>query len=129
MINIPTLMVYIAGPLTVGDDVNENIARAMETATQLMRQGYNVVLPHLCMYLQRFWEEQEYEDMIAWGYREWMKFDFAHIKRCDVLLRMEGESPGGDQEVAFAMGREMPICYNLMELKQYRIEFEKDYTG
>lgn len=119
------LLVYVAGPMS-GDDVNANIQEAMRIASTLYRTGYNVLLPHLNQYLQRYWEQQELDDLLAWGYKEWMSADFAMLEKCDVLLRMEGESPGSDQEVAFAMGRGIPVVFSLVELKEYRFKLEKD---
>lgn len=115
------ILVYIAGPLSVGD-VEQNIRIAMRTASVLMRDGYNVVLPHLFMFLQRFWEEDpdEYDDLHSWGREEWLDADFAMLERCDALYRIDGESPGSDWEVSFCKGAGIPVCKGLGELKQVR---------
>ena len=118
----PKLVVYLAGPLSVGD-LRENIQKAMEQATRLMQEGYVVVIPHLDQYLQDFWDEVGIN--MDWGYEEWLAFDFELLAKCDVLFRMPGESPGADQEVAFAMGRMIDVVHSEMELKTFKMNWER----
>ena len=119
------LLVYIDGPLTVGD-VDENVRVAMQMGTRLLKLGFNPVIPHLNVFLERYWEETDQLEEMGFGPKEWLDYDFALLEKCDVLLRMEGESPGSDRETAFAMGRRIPVFYSLQELKEYRLKLEKE---
>ncbi len=129
MIKNRKMLVYIAGPLTVGD-LEDNIAVSMRIASKLIREGYNVILPHLNMFLQRFWEEDsdEYDDLLAWGREEWLDFDFAQLEKCDALYRIAGESPGADWEVSFCKGRRIPVATGMGDLKFIKKEWEKQYA-
>jgi hypothetical protein len=110
------ILIYVAGPLTCGD-VNENLRIAMDMGTTLLNEGYDVIIPHLNMFLQRFWEENGYSEGVEWGYDEFMDWDYALLKRCDILYRIPGESPGSDMEVAFSKGQGKPIVHSLRELE------------
>lgn len=114
MIKKKGILVYLAGPLTKGD-VTENVRRAMIVGTNLLMAGYDVIIPHLNMFLQRFWEEEDHEAK-DWGYDEFMEWDYALLRKCDVLFRMVGDSPGSDMEVAYSKGQGKPIVYSIKEL-------------
>ena len=111
------MLVYIAGPLTVGD-VDQNIKNAFACATDLLSKGFNVHIPHLTMYLERYWQEPGVMGL-DFEYDDWLDMDYAILKRCDVLYRMEGESVGADREVAFAMGAKIPVFDDIIELGGY----------
>lgn len=97
--------VYIAGPLTHGD-VGENIHNAQVAFHQLLEAGYEPYLPHATFGLHVF-KPQPYE--------RWMKLDFAYLAVCDVLIRLPGESPGADREVAFAQAHGIPVYDSVMD--------------
>ncbi len=93
--------IYIAGP--IGKDEHQaKMEAAIDVAEKLRRALLYPFVPHL---------------MIPWGaihehhYECWMRLDFAWIKRCDALFRMEGVSPGADREVAFAKNIGLPVFY------------------
>jgi hypothetical protein len=97
--------VYVAGPYT-GDE-EANVARAIDAATVLLRSGLFPYVPHLA----HFWEQQH-----AHHYEVWMNLDFAWVRRCDALLRLNGESKGADREVALARELGIPVFYSVMEV-------------
>lgn len=80
--------VYIAGPLT--SDHIAGARQAILAAGRLLRAGYVPVVPHLSI----LWQLLE-----PVGYEDWLSYDFALLARCDVLLRLPGESPGADREI------------------------------
>jgi hypothetical protein len=100
------VVVYIASPYTIGD-VALNVRRQLETADRLISLGYCPVAP-LLTHFQHLSFPRPYED--------WMRIDLEMIRRCDVLLRLEGESPGADREVAHAISNGIPVVRSVDEL-------------
>jgi hypothetical protein len=87
------LWIYIAGPFTKGGELR-NVYRAIHAGERMRKLGLIPIVPHL----SAFW------DIVAPGaeYEDWMALDLKYIERCDMLLRLPGESPGSDREVAHA---------------------------
>lgn len=52
-------------------------------------------------------------------YQDWIKIDLEWVKKCDCLLRLEGESKGADGEVELAKSLNKPIFYNETDLYHY----------
>jgi hypothetical protein len=100
------IMVYIASPYTKGD-VAQNVKTQLDIADELMDLGYCPVVP-LLTHFQHIHKPRPYVD--------WMKIDEEKIKRCDVLLRLPGESSGAEKEVALAELMEIPVVYSIAEL-------------
>lgn len=93
------LRVYVAGPYT-GGDVAWNVARAMDVADQLLSAGLAPFCPHLSHFLHLHHPH---------GYETWMALDMAWLAACDVLVRLPGDSPGADREVAEAEQLGIPV--------------------
>jgi hypothetical protein len=98
--------VYIASPYTVGDTC-VNVKRQLDTAHILIDKGFCPVVPLLSHYLH-IHRPRDYED--------WMKLDFEWLSRCDVVLRLPGESSGADREVQRARELEIPVVTSIGEL-------------
>ena len=98
--------IYIAGPYTIGD-VGRNVANAVDVMHYLLDFGFIPYCPHLA-HLAHLLNYRSYED--------WLGLGMAWIKRCDALLRIEGESRGADAEVEFAESLGIPIYYDLSAL-------------
>ena len=91
--------VYVAGPLTAGDQAL-NVRAAIEAGQRLLEAGLVPFVPHLDM----FWHlvcPNEYET--------WMAKGLAWLEACDVLLRLPGRSPGADREVGRAFELGLPV--------------------
>lgn len=84
--------VYIAGPYT-GGDVAVNVRRAMDAGDAVEAAGYVAHVPHLSHFRHLHY---------ARPYEHWMRLDLAWLAKCDVLVRLPGESPGADREVVEA---------------------------
>lgn len=96
-------LAYIAGPLTNGNPLR-NLVDAIMTADALWLHGIASVVPHLSLVA----------DAVApRPYSCWMEGDLEILRRCDVLLRLPGESPGADLEVACAHERGIPVCHSV----------------
>lgn len=89
------MYVYIAGPLTQGHRMN-NIRCAIDAAEKIASKGHVVFIPHLWDFWQLVYGNHDYEF--------WMNLDISWIKRCDVLVRIPGTSPGSDREETLARG-------------------------
>lgn len=92
-------LVYIAGPITHGDTI-ANCALAVDVHLQLMDAGYPSICPHLSL-LSHFKSTRTHE--------QWLELDFALLRRCDVVVRLPGESEGSDREVEFAESIGIPV--------------------
>ena len=95
--------VYIAGPYTGGDSV-VNVRAAVEAGQAVLAAGFIPFVPHL----YHLWHTIK-----PGNYEQWMRLDFAWLERCDVLIRLPGNSPGADREVARAKELGIPVYYGL----------------
>lgn len=84
-------LVYIASPYTLPEPI-ANTRRAIDAFNVLADAGYTPFVPHLTLLCQLV-EPREPE----W----WYAHDLELLARCDILLRLPGESWGADQEVEF----------------------------
>lgn len=119
------LFVYIAGPMSKGQQF-VTLREALDVADRLIARGHHPFLPQLS-HFHNLVHPVEYE--------RWMEYDFAWITRCDLLLRIPGESAGAEREVAHARGLGKMVLYGLTEfmnsgywgLTKMPIEDNSDY--
>ena len=102
------MRVYVAGPMTVGDQV-ENIRRGVAAANRLMELGHSPFVPHLTY----FWQL-----MTPHTWEEWLRLDEDWLLVCDCLVRLSGESPGADREVKFCYKHEIPVYFGMEDFEQ-----------
>lgn len=102
------MLVYVAGPLSIGDKL-ENTLRAMAVGKQVLKRGHYPLLPHLTYFCER---EGDYD--LTWA--EYLEWDMAFLLRCDALLRLPGDSPGADREEALARAAGIPVFHSIEEL-------------
>lgn len=103
------LVVYIAGPISKGDQ-ETNVRTAIWYADRLADAGMSPIVPHLNYYWQALYHR---------SYESWMALDFALIVKCDLLLRIPGESSGADREVVFARGKGIPVFFTVEDAIKY----------
>jgi len=96
------IVVYLAGPIGKAA-ILENATRAVRYADRLRREGFVVICPHLCV----LWA------LICPGvsYEEWLRQDLVLVERSDVIVRLEGYSPGASREVAHACAQGIPVVH------------------
>lgn len=99
--------VYIAGPITLGDQFR-NCGKAMEAFHVLRDKGFAPFCPHTSGLLQMI-QERTWED--------WLDYDEEWIKVCHAVLRLPGESRGADRECAFAEEIGIPIFHSIEALE------------
>ncbi len=86
------MKVYIAGPYTKGD-VALNIRRMIEVAECVVAAGHTPFIP----LLYHFWHL-----MSPHEYDYWMALDHAWIEACEILIWLDGESTGTQEDVGIA---------------------------
>lgn len=85
------VLVYVSGPYTGKDAAatGQNVLVAQRIGGMLIKAGYSVIVPHLFHHL-------ECRDEVM--YQTWLDVDLELLSRCDILVRIEGASPGADLE-------------------------------
>ncbi len=102
-------LVYVSGPITqhpAGPFMSVRDGVAVGDA--LFDHGYAPIVPHLTV----FWSEAQADNKNR-DYEDWMALDLAIIEKCAAVYRIEGYSPGGDREIAFAQECGIPVFYDL----------------
>lgn len=116
MLKVGSPQIYVAHPMGKSDVLEENCARAIVFADKVYDLGAVPFIPALTVAWHRLAPKH---------YEEWMALDFAIIARCDALVRVPGESPGADREVAFAKQHGVPVLMSLAEVR----DFVSAWTG
>ena len=84
-------LVDVAGPISA--DPYGCVRQAVDAFDVLRGMGCTPILPQLTV-LAEMVQHRTYE--------EWLAYDLELIARCDALVRLPGDSPGADREVAHA---------------------------
>ncbi len=98
---------YISGPYTKPDPC-ENTGKMMKVWDELYTLGFWPVCP-LWSHFQHTFYPRPYQD--------WMDYDLEALDIFDAVLRLPGESSGGDKEVARAKELGIPVVYSIFELR------------
>ncbi len=100
------MKIYIAGPYTLGDQII-NTRNVIFAAEKIIELGHIPFIPHLNL----LWH------LVSPHPPEfWYKFDLEWLKECDAILRLDGESKGSDNEVAFAKDLKLRVFYSIEEI-------------
>ncbi len=95
-------LVFVSGPYTTPDPcINTRAAIAVGAA--LMDLGYAPQIPHL----SHFWHTVDPRP-----YEDWLRLAIGQLVGCDFAMRMPGESPGADREMAVARDAKIEIIAN-----------------
>ena len=93
-------LIYLSGPISFGNR-NLSFYQASEAQLRLIATGdYAVFNPMLSMALFA-------NNELTW--EQWLENDEAWIRVSDLVLRLPGESAGGDREVKFALSLGIPV--------------------
>ena len=103
------LRVYIAGPYTNGA-WEYNIRRVVYAADQVVGVGHVPFIPHTMTSLWALITPKPKD--------EWLEFDLNWLDACDCLIRIYGESPGGDREVEYARSNGIDVYHGVNEFLQ-----------
>jgi hypothetical protein len=124
--------IYVAGPITRGD-LAGNINRATAAFRELMRLGFAPLCPHWSCYaggcekrvfVDRFDDGTPTTDVVAVAsaapteatLAEWLQVDLPWVAVSDAVLRLPGESPGADIEVAHAREKGVPVLDSIPDV-------------
>lgn len=99
--------VYVAGPYSGDEEANTD--RALAAGEEILAAGYYPYVPHL----SHFWHQR-----YPHTYEQWMEIDMAWLARCDALVRLPGESPGAEREVAFARSAAIPVFFGMDQFRR-----------
>jgi hypothetical protein len=113
------MRVYIAGPYTNGD-VGWNVSNAITAAHTLMNHGHHPYVPHL-FHFMHINHARSYED--------WLELDLVYLSVCDVMIRLEGDSPGADKEEKFAKSAGIEVFRSVVQFLEIQREREKAQAG
>lgn len=97
--------VYVSGPYTSAPEANTY--DALSVGQVLLDHGYAPFVPHLTHFWHK-WRPNSYD--------AWLDLDLAWVEAADVVLRMEGKSPGADEEVELAESLGIPVFYDVSDL-------------
>lgn len=96
------MRVYVAGPYTLGDR-SENLRNIMKATIEILDAGHEPFCPLLSFFLDltypRPWED-------------WMRLDLAWLKVAEAVVRIYGESSGGDVETRLGTDLGIPVFYS-----------------
>ena len=95
--------VYIASPFTKGDQI-ANIKRQVVAANKLIDAGFTVYAPLVMSSLIHADKPR--------SWKEWMEIDKKWVEKCDITLRLPGESKGADAETEYSEKIGNAIFYN-----------------
>lgn len=100
--------VYVAGPITGNPLVN--MGQAIEAGQALIDAGFAPLVPHLTVY----WDLLHNPGENSW--ETWLETDLPWVSKADAVLRLPGESPGADREVALAYRLDIPVFHDIQHL-------------
>ncbi len=100
--------VYIAGPMATSGEPGQNLHDAVDAAARLVFRGFLPYVP------QMTWIMHAIQPQIC--AENWQKMALAWVSKCDILLRLPGESSGADWEVARATKLSKPVFYSFESL-------------
>jgi len=73
---------------------------AVQLGVAFLDKGHYPYIPHLAHFIHYLTPRR---------YEVWMMLDEAWLRRCDILVRLHGESAGADHEVAVARAHSIPV--------------------
>jgi hypothetical protein len=109
-------LAYVAGPYT--GEVEANIRLANQVGRELRRLGYATIVPHNTIISALVAPE---------NYEAYLENDFEQVARCDLVVRLPGDSSGADRECALAHQLGIPVVIwtlapeTLKDVAQWRI--------
>lgn len=103
------MRIYIAGPYTKGD-VAVNVNKAIQAADKLIDKGHLPYVPHI-LHLWHLMSPKPYDF--------WMFHDVSIVRHwAEAILRLEGVSPGADNEMDIAKSIGLTRYYDIDDIPE-----------
>lgn len=98
------MIVYLSGPISAPtpDRVEANVRAAEAWVAPLVKAGFAYILPHASARCPGAFDIP---------HEKWMECDYELVAASGVVLRLPGESKGGDLEVAYAEKLGLPVVH------------------
>jgi hypothetical protein len=103
--------VYISGPMSTSGEPGQNLHNAVKASAKLVYEGFLTYVPHLT------WLQHAIQPWVA--VRTWERMTLAWVSRCDILLRLPGDSKGADEEVERANSLSIPVFCSVDDVIRY----------
>ena len=97
------MRVYLAGPISKGDVV-ENIDNGIRWGVRLIKDGLTPYIPFVNGKLR------QYDPFVDW-HAGILAYEMQWLDMCEALFRLDGQSAGADEEVAYAEDMGIPVFY------------------
>lgn len=104
-------LVYLAGPCTVlAIGSSSHLLNAVSVADKLLDCGFTPLVPNA---LTHIWQMIAFRDRATW-----LAYAAQLMRRCDAVLRLEGESEGADREVELARELGIPVYDSVTQMAE-----------
>lgn len=115
--------VYIAGPISTGD-LRHNVLQATDAFVRLAKAGLSPWCPHWSVvsaanfyeYRHQLWLHASAHGHPDMTHADWLRVDLAWVEVSDAVLRLPGQSKGGDLETAHATAKGIPVYTDIAKL-------------
>ncbi len=91
--------IYIAGPLYGSGHQDDNVRAVLEVAGIVQDKGHIPFVPHLYYFWNLLYRRPR---------QMWLDLDKEWLRKCDAMLRIEGESPGSTLEEEWCTEFQIP---------------------
>lgn len=110
---------YIAGPFEQGN-VMDNVGMAVRAGELIRAHGGTPIVPHAQGALHAIAYPHIQRD-------EWMRMCREWLSRCDVVMRLVGESKGADEETSLAEDMSIPVIRVSSDISASELKYTLDY--
>ena len=108
-------VIYIASPYSLGDTAR-NVRTQVDATDRIISMGHTPFTPLLDHFIHLIHPRSD---------ESWMvDYCLPWVERCDLILRLPGESPGADREVAHALRHGKEPCFGWDDLNAALQELE-----
>ncbi|MFA5378735.1 MAG: DUF4406 domain-containing protein [Dehalococcoidia bacterium] len=117
------MRIYIAAPLSAPtfEKMEMNADTAIEAGILLMLAGHTPFIPHLMLYVDKYYHDCEMDRADVLGvldYEDYMKYDLAWLRMCDAILWLSS-SPGADRELMIAQKIGLKVFKSVTEVLKH----------
>ena len=114
------MKIYIAAPLSAPTfgKMEMNADTAIEAGILLMLAGHTPFIPHLMIYVDKYYHDCEMDRTGTLDYEDYMKYDLEWLRMCDAILYLSS-SPGADRELMIAQKIGLKVFKSVTEVLKH----------